>query len=398
MKILYHHRTSARDGSAVHIDGLVGALRAQGHEVVMVAPPIATEASKRAAGRLAKWRRKLPRALHEALEFIYNVPEALRLARALREHRPDVVYERSNLFMISGALLAPRHGVPRITEVNAPYFRERSEHGGIALSRLARWTEDFAWRRADAVIAVTQVLGRIVEQSGVRRDRTHVMSNGIDARLLAPVPDGTEAREAVGWHDRVILGFTGYVREWNGLEAVVDLLARPGNEALALLVVGDGTAREPIQARARRLGVQDRVCFTGLVDRRNIPYWVSAFDVALQPAANHYASPLKLFEYMALARAIVAPDQPNIREVLQHERNALLFPPGDSVAFEAAVQRLASDPVLRDRLAHAAARTIRERNMTWAYNAWRVADLAQMLAGAGAAEVGAAATRSVSAR
>jgi glycosyltransferase involved in cell wall biosynthesis len=269
--------------------------------------------------------------------------------------------------------------LPRIVEVNAPYFVERSRHGGIVLKNLARWTEHFAWRRADAVIPVTQVLARIVEASGVEGDRIRVMSNGIDQQLAVGGIGSRSARERLAWGDRVVLGFTGFVREWNGLDKVVDLLAAPGNEALALLVVGDGPVRRQMEERAAERGVGERVRFTGRLQRSEVPYWVSAFDVALQPAANLYASPLKLFEYMALGRAIVAPNQPNIREVLQHERTALLFDPEEEGDFGRAVQRLAFDPALRDRLGRAAALTIRQRDMTWSQNAARVAELAEQL-------------------
>jgi glycosyltransferase involved in cell wall biosynthesis len=303
------------------------------------------------------------------------------------------------VYTIAGALLAPRYGIPRIVEVNAPFFLERSRHGGIAFPAIARWTEDFAWRRGDAVIAVTDVLARIVERSGVPGDRMHVMSNGIDSTLLAPDRVVPNAKERLGWGDCIVLGFTGFVREWNGLERAVDLLARPGNGSLALLVVGDGTARAAIEDRAARLGVARRLHFTGLVERSAVADWTAAFDIALQPAANPYASPLKLFEYMAMRRAIVAPDQPNIREVLRHEANALLFGPGDAESFATAVRRLAFDAELRARLAHAAAETVRQRNMTWAHNARRVTELAEQLARAGArAAVAGQPGRSVSAR
>ena len=247
------------------------------------------------------------------------------------------------------------------------------------LKNLARWTEDYAWQRADAVISVTEVLARIVEASGVERDRIRVMSNGIEQQLVTRGIGTRSARERLGWGDRVVLGFTGFVREWNGLEKVVDLLAAPGNEAFALLVVGDGPSRRQMEERAEERGVGDRVRFTGRLQRSEIAYWVTAFDVALQPAANPYASPLKLFEYMALGRAIVAPDQPNIREVLRHERTALLFDPDEEGAFARAVQRLALDPALRDALGSAAALTIQQRDLTWSHNATRVAELAEQL-------------------
>ena len=398
LKILYHHRTSAQDGSAVHIEGLVAALRAHGAEVVMVAPPVATASASARAGRLTRWRRALPRAVHELFELLYNIPETIRLARAVRTHRPDLIYERSNVYMVGGALLARRLRTPRIAEVNAPFFLERSRHGGIALKDLARWTENVAWCRADAVIPVTQELARIVERSGVARDRIHVMGNGIDESLFNPAAIRPGMRERLGWNDRVILGFTGFVREWNGLEPVVDLLAAPGNAALALLVVGDGPAREALESRAAGLGVRSRVHFTGRVARVDIASWVSAFDIALQPAANPYASPLKLFEYMALRRAIVAPDQPNIREVLRHGHDAWLFDPDDPAALAAAVRQLAFDPTLRERLAHSAAATVSRRGMTWSHNARRVVELAQRLAQSGVTTGVAAPVRSLKSR
>ncbi len=77
----------------------------------------------------------------------------------------------------------------------------------------------------------------------------------------------------------------------------------------------------------RRLGIASRVHFTGIVERDDVAKYVAAFDIALQPAVVAYASPLKLFEYLALGKAIVAPGQPNIREILTHEKNALLFDP-----------------------------------------------------------------------
>jgi glycosyltransferase involved in cell wall biosynthesis len=88
---------------------------------------------------------------------------------------------------------------------------------------------------------------------------------------------------------------------------------------------------------------------------------------------------LKLFEYLALGRAIVAPDQPNIREVLTPESDAVLFDPGRPQAFADAVARLATDSALRQRLAGAARMTVQRRGLTWSNNARRVLELARHL-------------------
>jgi glycosyltransferase involved in cell wall biosynthesis len=389
MRILYHYRTSASDGSAVHINGLVGALRALGAEVMLVGPAasVAKSGEPRRSGTVHRMRKALPRGAHEVLELGYNVPEAARLARAVREFDPDIVYQRSNLYLLSGAWVARRFGLPLIEEVNAPYFAERSRHGGLLLSRLAEWSERTAWQRADAVITVTGVLADIVVKAGVPRDKLHVMPNGIDEELLEVGAVDPCAKERLGLSAYTVLGFTGYIRDWNGLDAVLELLAQERARRCFLMIVGDGPARGGLEQRARELGVAERVRITGIVGRGEIPGYVSAFDVALQPAANPYASPLKLFEYMALGRAIVAPDQPNIGEVLTNERDAHLFAAGDHRGFAEATLRLASDAELRFRLSQEARRTVLRRQFTWKQNAQRVLDLGCQLLTPSASEL-----------
>jgi glycosyltransferase involved in cell wall biosynthesis len=95
-------------------------------------------------------------------------------------------------------------------------------------------------------------------------------------------------------------------------------------------------------------------------------------DVAMQPKSVAYASPLKIFEYMAAGRAIVAPDQPNIREILRHEETALLFEPDRPEAMWRQILRLIDDPVLRRRLGAAARAEIARRDYTWDANAAQV--------------------------
>src|SRR5262249_3154918 len=128
-------------------------------------------------------------------------------------------------------------------------------------------------------------------------------------------------------------------------------------------------------------GVAHRVTFAGIVPRDRVAMHVAAFDIALQPRVVPYASPLKLFEYMALGRAIVAPDAPNIREILVSEESALLFDPAAPDGMRRALDRLAGDAELRRRLGAGARRAVVERELTWDGNARRVIALAGVLTG-----------------
>jgi glycosyltransferase involved in cell wall biosynthesis len=177
-----------------------------------------------------------------------------------------------------------------------------------------------------------------------------------------------------------VLGFTGFVRDWHGMDRVIRWMASPAAPANArLLLVGDGPARAVLEALARELALGERVRFTGVVSRDAVPAHVAAFDIALQPAVVPYASPLKLFEYLALSKAIVAPRQPNIEEVLEDERNALLFDPAQPGALEGLLARLAADVALRQRLGAGARATIGRQHLTWDGNARRVVQMGQAL-------------------
>jgi len=219
-----------------------------------------------------------------------------------------------------------------------------------------------------------------VRAHGVPDERLVVIPNGINAAQFAAAPTQERAKAQLGWPDALILGFTGFVRDWHGVDRVVRWLAGADAPAHAkLLIVGDGPARADLERLARELKVEDRVRFTGVVPRGDVPAFVSAFDIALQPAVTPYASPLKLFEYLALGKAIVAPRRPNIEEVLEQGRNALLFDENVTGDFEAALTRLCREADLRERLAGEAAATIARLGLTWHANAQRVADLAARL-------------------
>jgi glycosyltransferase involved in cell wall biosynthesis len=381
MRILYHHRTAAQDGQAVHIDEMVGALRAQGHEVRVVAPGVSARHSWGAdPGWAQRARERLPKAVYELLELGYSLVAYRKLLNVARDFKPDVLYERCNLFLLSGVMLRKRLGLPFLLEVNAPLAEERQTFGGLGLPRLARWSERMAWRSADCVLPVTQVLARHLLHEGVQSERITVIPNGINERLFATAPTAQEAKARLGWGSNLVLGFTGFVRDWHGVDRVLRWMATSAAPVNAhLLVVGDGPARASLEALADHLHLRPRIRFTGLVPRQDVPIYAAAFDIALQPAVTAYASPLKLFEYLALAKAIIAPRSPNIEEVLRDGHNAALFEDGDVSSLERLLTLLSHDAGLRHSLALNAKATIVDKGLTWENNAAVVVQLSQEL-------------------
>lgn len=391
MKILYHHRTQAEDGQAVHIRSLVRAFESLGHSVKEVALVEKTgeadpakgakeqakdKGSDEEKGRAFPWSLvgHVPRFVREIAEYGYTIPAKRKLAAAVAADRPDFIYERYAFGNAAGVKVAAREGIPLILEVNSPMVLELTKTRGLSFPRHARRVETSIFKAASKICVVTQVLGDMLVEMGVDPASIFVTPNGVHLDHFAN-PDRDAAREdlGIGHVDGPVLGFTGYYRDWHRLDLVIDGMkddAKLGDAHLVL--VGMGPVEDALRARAAERGVGDRVHFAGTRPHHRIPAILPAFDVGLVPAINPYASPLKLHEYMAAGVVPVAPDQPNLREVLTDGKDALLFPPGDGAALNDILGRLAADASLRETLGAAAKAAITEQDLTWEGNARRV--------------------------
>jgi glycosyltransferase involved in cell wall biosynthesis len=382
-RILYHHRTQALDGQRVHINAIQHSLRQLGHEVVEVSPLPGGETAGGAS--LPTMRRRLltalaertPKGAYELLESGYNLVGYRAMAAAIRRARPDFIYERYSLNTIAGAWVSRRYKLPLLLEVNSPLAREKRANGELLFFRAALRIERRALRSATRVLAVTDVLADMLRESAsLAPDRIVVVQNGVDQAALDA---GRAARETVrqrlgcGPHD-VIFGAVGFFRDWHGIDLLLDGFAalRASGVPARLLLVGDGPATAALQQQASRLGLSQHVTFTGMLPHDVIAQYLAAIDAAVIPRAVPYASPLKLFEYMAAGKAVVAPRQANILEVVTEDLDALCFTPEKSEELLALLLRVARDPALRGSLGAAARNTITAGEFTWIGNARRI--------------------------
>ena len=381
-RILYHHRIRADDGQAVHVRELIGAFREEGHEVLecalvqkagLAAGP---GGDARTRGKGGLWNRlRLPRGAIELLEIAYGRQGARRLCRAAAGFRPDFVYERHALHCDAGLRAARALGVPLLLEVNSPFVDEMAALGSLRFPRRARRTEREVLAGADVVFAVTGVLRDLCIGLGASAERTVVVPNGAvperydDAARAA----GRELRSRLSIApDDFVLGFVGFMRPWHRLDLAVEMLLSPELRALHLVLVGEGPARRDIAAAAARAGVSGRVHAIGAVEPGELPGCVCAFDAALIPAINRYASPLKLFDSLAAGVPTICPRQPNLEELVVDGRNAVLFTPGDADALRAATARLVLDREAARRIGAQGRDDLLANDWTWRGNARRV--------------------------
>lgn len=277
----------------------------------------------------------------------------------------DAYYSRDERVVLLLSLVKPRR-------------RIAYEAHNLSEGRIGRWIQRQAARRAESVFAVTGKLRDDLIALGAEPERVFVARDGIRAERFADMPEQSDARRELGWaSDLFVVGYVGRLQTLGmdkGVSALVEAVAKVDSSlastcALAL-VGGPDEMAEALRARWLALG-QDgaRFLYAGQVAAERVPLYLSAFDVCALPLLwtphfAYYASPLKLFEYMASRRPILATDLPSNAEVVVDGESALLVPPGDVDAMAAAIRRLKDDANLRQRLADNAY-TIVMAQYTW---------------------------------
>ncbi len=260
-----------------------------------------------------------------------------------------------------------------LLEINSPLIDEQARHRGLANRPLAESMARRIFSAASAIVAVSRDVAKYVQSTAIGEVKTNVIPNGVNMERFA---NARPARKFSG----PTIGFVGTLKPWHGVELLLGAFARVrvAFPTATLVVVGDGPERAALLAEVQVRGLIDAVYFTGAVDPSDVPAWLAAMDIAVAPypsSAENYFSPLKVFEYMAAERAIVASRIGQIPEVIDDGITGLLCRAGDCDELAERIIDLASNADLRHRLATAARHTV-SREYTWQAVAGRLLDLA----------------------
>jgi glycosyltransferase involved in cell wall biosynthesis len=392
MHFVYHHRTAGRGAEGNHIMALVRALEAAGHTVSIVSPP-GVEPRKtagqvpldkgagrqRGINRLWHWiSNHAPQILFECIEIVYNFQAIRRLVRTLRRERPAAYYERYAFFLFAGVVIARLFRLPVLLEVNEICGIERARKQ--ILTPLARWIERYVFSRADAIFTVSSFLRAEVLSRGGRPGRVHLMPNAIDPRRFELNGSRGTIRREYGLNSAVVAGFVGWFDHWDRLDLLIDAIAvlRDSHPDLRLMLVGDGPVTPALRDKIRAHGITDRVILTGAVKRDEVPAYIDAMDICVLPDSNPFGSPMVLFEFMALGKAVVAPDIAPVRDVVEHRQTGIIIPRADVGGIVATLRDLTADTGLRRRLG-TQSREYVFQHRTWAANARHVIQLTEQV-------------------
>lgn len=276
------------------------------------------------------------------------------------------VWQRHDLFHTEGIELAQELATPSVLFVTAPQVWEARAWGvkRPGWERLLESRGDRpALQQADLLACGTEVVAEQVVRLGASADRVLVTPTGVDLDVFDDQTDATSLRTELGLDGRFVIGWQGSFRRFHAIEIAIEAVAQVENATL--LLIGDGPERPAIEAMAQSKGVS--AVFTGTVPHHHLPRYLAAMDAAILTAsasASYHYSPLKLGEYLAAGRAVVAPEVGQIAERLTDGVDAVLYAAGDSESLAVALRKLRDDDDLRSRLG-TAARATAVRSWSW---------------------------------
>jgi len=366
-------------GESAHMRGVLDGLRELGHR-----PRVFSNDSLPAidrAGYEVDVRR--PGAMFNAMPLAFEIWQNLQFAVALvsetRTVRPDFLYQRHGRNSWAGVAASRLAGVPLVLEWN-----------GSEIWSIRHWAPVSGWswivsafervncRGADRIVVVSRALVDTLVAEGVDPERIVLNPNGVDPARFHPGAGGAAIRKRCGFGDDVVVGFVGSFNHYQGTELLMRAAPAVCSATKAsFLMVGFGETLPAARAAAEEGGVSGRVVFTDRVPVDDVPGYVDASDIAVAPMVPNpdgsafFNSPVKIFEYMAAGKAIVASRLGQIGDVIEDGQTGLLVDPDSHEALSEAIVRLAGDPALRDRLGRAARVAAVERH-TWKMNAARV--------------------------
>lgn len=269
---------------------------------------------------MSMWRR-VPMPIAYAVTLPYLITRAVQY---LREKRPDlvVVAHPSYLCGLVGLFAARLAGLPVLLDYPDAWTPLAIETADIsptgATARVLAVLERIAARSADRIVSITSGLTGYIRKLGARQD-VDIVANGADHSRFNTSTDAIREELGLSPNDKVIL-YAGRLEMWSGVTELVETIrvVAQADERAHFLFVGDGSAAREFRAEAAAVGLSDRVTFVGFQPFWRMPRIIASVDVAIVPfphtPTTEFCSPVKLFEYMLMGKAVITTDLPGIRE------------------------------------------------------------------------------------
>jgi glycosyltransferase involved in cell wall biosynthesis len=329
----------------VRAAALVAELRRTGWNVVTVDDASASvdgQQPRRGGGRLpprVRW------VVRDALLAVHHVRRVRRLRRVIRATGATAVIETYEPMSFSGLIASRRADIPLVID-DLPSLEEIAEQYGLGIPPATRWIRRRVERSASRVVAVSGQIAAHLRNAGVAPDRIVEVPNGIGSptsELVLPEREATRTTLGLSPTDRVVV-CVGSFQPFHSMPLLMDAMAEllRADSTWVALLVGDGKTAADTKERAKELGIVERIRFIGNVAPTDVVRYLAAADVCVQAGATESVNPMKLYEYRAAGRRIVAPDFPTVRAVIGD--TGWLFPPESARGMAAAIDQAMNSP------------------------------------------------------
>lgn len=269
---------------------------------------------------------------------------AARLLQVAQEIRPDVIHAHSPVLNAIAALRVGKTlGIPVVYEIRAFWEDAAVDHGtsrewGLRY-RLTRAMETWALRRVDAATTICEGLRAEIVTRGIPASKITVIPNAVNVEDFSVDGVRDEAlAQKLGIAGKRVLGFIGSFYAYEGLDILLDALPSmlAANPDVRVLLVGGGPQDAALKEQAQRLGVADKVIFTGRVPHAEVQRYYDLVDILVYPRLKmrltDLVTPLKPLEAMAQGRLLVASDVGGHKELIEDGKTGVLFAAGDPQA------------------------------------------------------------------
>lgn len=287
------------------------------------------------------------------------------LSNIIKKEKPDIIHERDSTFSFSPILLANKFRLPYFVEINSPISMNN-----LIFKNIEKFKENSKIHKADAIITVSNTLRTYFRNKGLPDNKIYVVPNGVDETIFNPFVDGKYVKIKYNLEGFRVICFSGStLQKWQGIDILMKTaMMIQSIKNIKFLIVGE-------EIRDKR-NIPENVVFTGSIKHEDVPYYLAAADILVAPyilidkfiKIGFFNSPIKLFEYMAMGKAIISSDMGQIKEVIEHGKTGILIKPNDPIELTEAIMRLLDDDKLRTKLGNNAWESVL-KNYTWENNA-----------------------------
>ncbi len=346
MKILYfsphpHLNLAGSTGYGRHMREIIAALKKNGHDVqtLIVGGETLSESSGETSNGCKKILKKIiPGIIWETLVDykLIRLDKAVsnRLLDSINKFNPDIIYERGYYLMPSGALIAKKKNIMHILEINGPYVEERIElKGKSLLTDRAAKMEKLQIENTNLLVVVSSPLkSYFTKKYSIDPAKVLVTPNAVNFDdININETRKKELKNKFNLNSKTVIGFVGSIFPYHGVDLLIEafeILKQKGEiRNLVLLVIGDGETLKDLKLLTINKGLTDNIIFTGKVSHNEVYDYIQLFDIAIMAKTNWYCSPIKIFEYGALKKPIIAPDTQSVKDVMTNNEDGLLVKP-----------------------------------------------------------------------